>query len=222
MAVPVIVGSLQFRTKTGAKQFFRDLRDSYSDGERISDEHAICLRDLVAIHPESELKAGAGISHFSVATDAEFRKTRHFFIHRLDGTGTDVSFNSAIDGRNPKRDRLEALRRGIQDQILEFRRIAFTGTEPIECPLRGLLITQDAYHIDHTPPSTFLSLAENWLQSEEISISQIEITPPADNQIVTEMTSTDQLSSWRAFHAAHAKLRLLSPLGNLSDAKIAN
>ena len=219
MAVPIIVGSLEFRTKTAAKEFFRNLRDSYPDGQRISPEHEGYLRDLVAIHPDAELKMGAGITHFSVATDTKFKKTRHFFIHRVDGTGTDVSFPKAIDGSSPRRDRLEALRRGIQDQILEFRRNAFDKSGTIICPLRGTPITKESYHIDHTPPATFLNLVDQWLGSMKIDIIQVKITPPADNQIVKEMTDEAQVSSWRSFHKTYANLRLLSPLGNLSNAK---
>jgi hypothetical protein len=34
------------------------------------------------------------------------------------------------------------------------------------------------------------------------------------------MTDEKQLRSWREFHRHHAMLRLVSPVGNLSDAKM--
>lgn len=219
MAKAVVIASLQFPTKKLAKEFFRRLRDRYPDGCRIGEEDDRYLRDLIAIHPESETKVGCGISHFTVETEILFGRTRHFMIHRTDGSSTDVSFHSAIDGTNERRDRLAALRRGIENQIVAFKQSAFSEGPKI-CPLRGVPITEDAYHVDHTPPRTFIHLADEWLTQEFLRIEDVEITPPSDNQIVTEMTNDGQKRSWQEYHQANAILRLLSPLGNLSDAKV--
>lgn len=222
MAQTIVLASLTFRTKKAAKDFFREIRDRYQDGERVGSEDDGYLRDLIAIHPEAETKVGCGVSHFSVERDTQFGTTRHFVIHRTDGSSTDVSFHSAIDGRNERRDRLEALRRAIEQQILDFRASAFASGDTLRCPLRGALITEDSYHIDHEPPQTFIRLVDQWLKFKGLNLVDLEITPPADNQIVTEMTNAAQLSSWQEYHSKHAKLRLLSPLGNLSDAKLTN
>lgn len=222
MAKPVVLASLTFPSQTKAKAFFREIRDRYEDGERVSDEDSRYLHDLIAIHPEAETKIGCGISHFSVGTETRFRRTRHFMIYRTDGTSTDVSFKSPIEGRNPRRDRLEALRRAIEDQILEFRRKAFDSEERILCPLRGVPITPKSYHIDHEPPVIFVRLVDQWLELQAMELEDLEITPPTDNQIVTEMTNEVQISSWRNFHKERAKLRLLSPRANLSDARLSD
>jgi len=219
MPRPIIIASLTFPTKNAAKEFFRDIRDRYEDDQRISLEDEGFLRDLIAIHPEADTKIGRGISHFSVARDAKFGTTRHFVIHRTDGSHTDVSFHSSIDGRNDRRDRHEALRRAIEGQILDFKASKFSSGENLICPLRRVPITETSYHIDHKPPRTFVELASRWLDAEGFSLMDLAITPPGDNQIVTEMTNSTQLSSWQNFHAQHAELRILSPRGNLSDAK---
>jgi len=220
MAKPVIIASLVFPTKKMAKDFFRNIRDRYTDGERIALEDEGYLRDLVAIHPEAETKIGCGISHFTVATDTKFRTTRHFMIHRCDESSTDVSFLSAIDGPNELRDRYESLRRAIETQILDFRARAFALNQEIICPLRGIPVTESACHVDHEPPNTFVNLVDNWLAAENLHINDLQITPPLDNQLVTEMTDEEQRMSWQSFHLDKAKLRLLSPRGNLSDAKL--
>jgi hypothetical protein len=221
MKKPVVIASLTFQTKKAAKEFFKNIRDRYAEGGPMSPEDDCYLRDLVAIHPESETKIGCGISHFTVETDGQFGNSRHFVIHRSDGSSTDVSFHSAIDGRNERRDRLEALRRGIESQILDFRASVFAPGATVVCPLRGIPITENSYHVDHELPMTFMRLVERWLASAKLTIDALQITPPADNQIVTELTCPDQLRSWQDFHREHAKLRLLSPRGNLSDAKLA-
>lgn len=221
MKKPVIVGAQAFPSKKDAMEFFRGIRDRYPDGVQISDEDSRYLSDLVSIHSEAKTKIGCGISHFTVTTDNRFG-TRHFMIYRPDGSYTDVSFLSAINDRNHRRDRLEALRHAIACQILNFKSQCFR-TRPVHtCPLRHVPVTENSYHVDHTPPSTFLKLVNDWLTEQKIKIDEIQIPPPADNQIVTEMTNVIQRDSWQAYHAENANLRLVSPLGNLSDAKIIN
>lgn len=219
MANAVLIGSLTFESKVAAKTFFRELRDRYPDGSMIGGEEARYLCDLLACHPESESKIGPGIAYFSVATDEEFRRTRHFVVHRTDGTFSDFSFPACIDGRNPRKDRLEALRRAIDDQIIAFRERCFAQNSALICPLQGVPITRAAYHVDHAPPALFATLAEAWLRERELAWIDVQITPPADNQIVAQMTDPIQRASWTEFHRARAKLRMLSPKGNLSDAR---
>jgi hypothetical protein len=217
-SVPVVVGSLAFETKALAKEFFRALRDRYADGVQIGVEDGSYLGELLTGHPEAEQKIGAGIAFFSVATEAEFHRTRHFMVHRTDGTASDFSFLSCIDGRSPKRDRQEALRRAIDDQIVAFRERCFVEQPAPICPLRGIPITRSAYHVDHVPPGKFLVIADAWLREFGLAWTDVEITPPGDNQIVARMTNDNQRAAWSTFHRRHARLRLLSPLANLSDA----
>lgn len=220
MAKVAIPGSLHFPTKNAAKTFFRGMRDRYRDGQRIAEEDDQHLRHLVAIHPEAEAKVGSGISHFTVETERRFGTTRHFVIHRIDGSSTDVSFLSAIDGTNDRGDRLEALRRAIEDHVVSFRDSTFASKEEIRCPFRGTLVTRSSYHVDHKGPRTFIRLVEEWLEEERLRLEEVLITPPADNQIVRDMTDKRQLDSWRRFHHTNATLQLVSPLGNLSDARM--
>lgn len=219
MAQLISIGSVTFRTKVGAKQFFSDIRDRYPDGARIGSEDDALLRELLACHPETNEKTGAGVAFFSAATDTVFRRTRHFVVHRVDGSSSDFSFHSCIDGRNDKRDRLEALRGAVEDQIVAFRDEAFARHGPLTCPLRGVPVTREAYHVDHEPPAVFQVLVARWLQIGRLSLADVQITAPADNQIVARMTNEEQISSWREHHRMGAKLRMLSPRGNLSDAK---
>lgn len=216
---PTQVGDLIFPTKASGKDFFRRIRDRYEDGERINSEDHGLLFDLLGIHPEATMKIGCGVAYFTVETDREFRSTRHFMIHRIDGSFTDFSFPACFDGRNVRRDILESLRRAVAEQIVAFREKHFAGSPVSHCPLSGVSITREHYHVDHAPPGKFMVLVENWLSTECLTLEQVEITPPADDQIVAEMTSHAQRTSWSSFHLQNATLRMLSPLGNLSHAK---
>lgn len=215
----MIIGSMEFPSKKAAKDYCRFIRDQHRTGETVSPEFYEFLFKLMEIHPEAETKIGTGITHFTVEVDKVFRTTRHFMIHRKDGTSTDVSFNSAIDGRNNRNDKLCALRYAIHPQIVEFKDALFSQEVDYTCPLRGVPITPEAYHVDHVPPCTFIQLVSDWLEDALMSLVDVEITPPMDNQYVTEMTNKSQKDSWKQFHKENAKLRLLSPLGNLSDSR---
>jgi hypothetical protein len=219
MAIPIQIGGTTFRTKKEAKDFYISLRDRHIDGVQIAGEDDLRLRELLANHPEANDKIGVGIAFFCVATETRFGRTRHFVVHRIDGSFTDFSFHSCIDGRNEKRDRLEALRGAVEDQIVAFRNDCFAKHAVLICPLRGVSITRDAYHVDHEPPEDFQTLVGRWLASEGFGLADVRITPPADNQIVASMTDVAQIASWQKHHRETAKLRMLSPLGNLSDAR---
>jgi hypothetical protein len=50
MPKSIIIASLEFPSKKAAKEFFRNLRDRYADGERIPHPDDAHLRRLIAIH----------------------------------------------------------------------------------------------------------------------------------------------------------------------------
>jgi Protein of unknown function (DUF3223) len=218
VAIPISIAGSQFATKKAAKARISELRDSYQDGVIIPDPDSSFLAELLTLHPESDDKIGAGVSHFTVSTDTVFGRTRHFVVHRRDGSSTDFSFHACIDGRKDRRDRLEALRRAIEPSILRFRDQQF-ASGPMTCPFLSVGLSPSSCHVDHVSPDSFLVLAERWLSTGGLSISCIHITPPQDNQLVAVMTDDTQRAGWVAFHDEHARLRIISPLANLSHAK---
>jgi hypothetical protein len=218
MPKTICIAGHEFRTKRAAKEFIAALRDRYADGVTIPDPDSIFLDELLAAHPEAFDKTGCGISHFTVATETVFGRTRHFVVHRTDGSCTDFSFHSCLDGPKDRRDRLDAMRRALEPSILRFRGSIFLGG-PVSCPFTGVALSPRSCHIDHTPPNTFRSLVGRWLSLSGLSLDEIGITPPLDNQTVTLMADEGQRQSWIDFHDRHASLRALAPRANLSDAK---
>jgi len=220
-AHPVSLGFLSFTSKNAAKGFFRALRDRYADGEQIEGYDAACLIEMVAVHHEADQKVGCGISHFTVATAYEYGPhSRHFVIHRADGSSTDVSFDTPIDGPCHRGDCYNALRRAIAGQIIAFRDQQFAINAVHICPLTGAMVTNTSYHVDHIPPATFQGLVARWLCERQIELTQLAITPPSDNQTAAEMNDSSQRVDWERFHARNAKLRLVSPNGNLSRSRM--
>lgn len=218
VAIPFNIAGSQFRTKTAAKAFVAQLRDGYSDGVSISGPDASFLAELLTLHPEANDKIGCGVSHFTVATDTVFGRTRHFVVHRQDGSSTDFSFHACFDGWKDRRDCLEALRRTVEPSVLRYRDRQF-ASGPVTCPFLSCQLQPDTCHVDHVSPNTFLALVESWLATRGLDIADIQITPPQDNQLVATLTDELQRSDWVAYHDSVAVLRLTSPLANLSHAK---
>tara|TARA_R110000772_G_scaffold146579_10_gene256770 strand:+ start:1202 stop:1489 length:288 start_codon:yes stop_codon:yes gene_type:complete len=91
-AKPVKIGSLSFARKGDANEFFRNMLYKYNLGDKVSDDDAVHLTNLVALHPETDDKVGKGIESFSVRT-ADYG-TRCFWVNRTDGTTEKFSFKA--------------------------------------------------------------------------------------------------------------------------------
>ena len=219
MAKPVTIGERQFPSQKAALAFAREIRDRYGDGDRIAPADAAFLEDLLRLHPEADQKIGKGVASFSVQTDPIFGTTRHFVVHRKDGSSTDFSFKSCIEGSSARRDVLSALREAVADQITGFKNEAFDGKTEVLCTVRGVPTGFRDAHVDHIPPRTFSALVTGWLRREGIDLEDIAVTPPADNQYLTTMTDEEQINSWQQFHRKYAALRIVCSGANLSDVR---
>jgi len=91
-AKQVTIGTLHFKRKGDVTKFFRDILYKYDLGDKVSDDDAMILSELVAMHPEAAEKIGCGILNFSVRT-ADFN-TRCFWVNRTDGSTEKFSFKA--------------------------------------------------------------------------------------------------------------------------------
>lgn len=219
MTIPLQIGPITFKSKSDAKNHCRAIMDRYPVQQIITGIDDVFLRDLIAIHPEADQKIGVGISHFTTQIDPVWKTTRHFLIVRLDGSSTDFSFHTCIDGNNHRKDVLHALRHAIADQVVNFQRCSFALQHQMSCPYTGETLTSSHCHVDHTPPDTFLILVSRWMKQEDIEYEQIELVDNADNQWVRVLRDDQISSSWQSFHISNANLRIISPVANLSHVK---
>lgn len=219
MAKVITVGSIVFPSQKAALDFIRAVRDEYEDGERINATHQAFLHELLLLHSESAEKIGSGIQYFTVTTEREFGRTRHFVVVRTDGSSTDFSFNNCVKGANPRADRLQALRVAVAEEVATFKNKAFAGGSSVSCAVRGVQTPFRDADVDHTPPKTFAKLVERWLSRSGIDLGDVAVSPAADNQIVSTMGDQRQLRSWQAFHKKHAELRIVCRAANLSDVR---
>jgi Protein of unknown function (DUF3223) len=215
--IPIKVGAREFASKAALKENVREIMARYTIAEYLNESDFAFIRELLDLHPERDQKVGVGIASFQVILDPEWKRNRQLVLHRIDGTATDFSWVSCIDGKNRRRDIREALRRAVVEQVLDFR--SGELTRGAVCPYRGTPLTERNCHVDHVAPDTFEAILARFLLSQSIELEQVEITPSRDNQLFSELVDREFEARWRSFHKAHARLRLLSSGGNLSEAR---
>lgn len=209
-----------FPTKKAAMEHFRSILARYSDGEAIRDDDEADLLALLTRHPEVQDKVGVGVAGFYA--DKAFMGTRCFHVRRTDGSTTDFSFKSCVDGRapTPHQEFLQAARMAVHDQIRQAKQRHFQehkgpdGTVP--CDITGRPLTLDDAHVDHAEPMTFEVIVQTFLAAQRIADPADHVTSGADNQYVSTFRDPAMAQAFRDYHGRVARLRWVSKERNLS------
>lgn len=204
----ISIGDREFPSKKSATDFVRSILYAYKIGERVTAEHDAFLRDLIDLHPESDLKIGCGISFFTVEQNYG---SRGFWLTRTDDTITDWSFLACITPPSRRVEAKRAFRTAIRDQILRFRSEL---PNAFVCPVSGEQLTRETSHIDHHTP--FDWLLSMFLESCDTKLDDVAVTPTADGATDTDLSDPVIRINWQRFHLLTAKLRAVSPRANLS------
>jgi hypothetical protein len=218
--IPVSIGPRLFPTKDAAKEHYRAILYRHLIGRRIPEPDATELAWLLERHPEVDQKIGAGIDYLSVR-DALYGK-RCFEVVRIDGTSTDFSFGSCVDGRapSPLTEALNALRAEVTEDILRSKREWFRkhGDDQgkVACAISGKRVTIEEAHADHAPPRLFGTLAIAFLTAHGIKPGPELITPPADNQYQPLLADRALAERWRQYHHELAVIRIVARGENLT------
>lgn len=165
-------------------------------------------------HPEYHIKVGAGISNIYIGIGAEY-KTRCFFITRLDGSTTDISYIRSIDGATTKISDIKcACRHAVQPIIEGVRARIVYGVD--RCPISGAILHPENTHIDHYN-LTFDELCNKWLKTENIDLAHACLNDVTkDNEQAIYFTSKFLREDFINFHNANTHLRAVSKIANLS------
>jgi hypothetical protein len=216
-AKPVTIGAVFFPSRAAAEKRLRAVRDGHPDGEAFSSRmKSNCLPVWSRPHPQRGYKVGPGVAGFFAAKAPEY-PTRCFYIRRVDGSTTDISWHEAIKPATSIKKLRAACRNAILRQKLTFRDMAWPPGDASTriCPITGLPFARSEAHVDHTPPQTLAQLVDDWLENEGISVSDVPLDETGDMKSADTFESAAQNASWLAFHASHAQLRLISAEGNL-------
>jgi hypothetical protein len=179
--------NLAWGSKAAALEHIYRIRNTVKNGERIVGHNALLLVAATNLHPEAEQKRGCGISHFTVE---QAGKDRCFWLHRMDGTSTDISFRHIWDSpeKREREDRLKALRQAVEDQVRQMRKPGF--------------------HVHHDP--SFDELVKGWLASRGLTLEQIEVTPTADGEMRCEMADKTLRGDWWYYHDMNARYQVMT------------
>lgn len=124
----------------------------------------------------------------------------------IDGSGERIplSIRKAIAGqRHSGPAHARVLRRAVEDQMRQWRSQYLAAHPGARCPLSGRLLTAATSDVDHLVQ--FASIKDAWLA---------QVGGPENVPLVTsgrgwQFADRAQLAQWRAFHASHARYRLL-------------
>jgi hypothetical protein len=172
------------------------------------------LLDIFESHSEWEQKKGCGVENISVGKSPQ--GTACFFINRIDGTSTDISFTKAITKPTSLSKVKSACRFAIKEEVANFRKSNVIYNET-KCPITGYVLTPSNTHIDHYD-LTFNEMFNLWLAQEEICVEYLieQIEETKDNDFDTKFKDTDLNIDFIRFHNANCKLRAVSSAANLS------
>ena len=218
---PIIVGAISYPTKKALQEHFRAILRSYRPGDTVSDAHQNELLALLERHPEHGQKVGAGIASIQVQA-AEYGQ-QCFWITRTDGTRTDFSYISCVNGVAPSTKQLvmQSFRRVVDKDITiakrkKFEELAVDGKMP--CPATAIPLEWDDVHADHQQPMTFEVICETFLHAKPMTWDEVPVTAPADQQTLPSITDQQLADEFQAFHKRCAKIRLVARRQNLSEA----
>ena len=213
---PIQVGVRTFKTKSAAVSHFREILNRVEVGRVLERDDLTDVLSLIERHHEREQKVGSGISRIRVVMNPEFRSQRCFWIERTDGTETDFSYLTCIDGKAKSVDAefRKACRIAVLPQIIEFKQRVFSDVVPTFCAVTGEFLTWDNCHIDHVVP--FEELVRMFLSDTGLTPSRDMITESKDRQVLCEFSCKVTESLWQTYHKENAVLRAVHPTFNLT------
>lgn len=216
------------QTKSAQLEAVRAILYAYTAGSEVSDpDHVEHMLQVFTRHPEWAIKRGSGVSRILV--DRSGYGGTCFFLMRIDGSVTDISFTQCINGKSSKlADVRAACRSAIRPEITAYRIQSVIYGETV-CPISGEVLTKENTHIDHYD-QPFQAVFDGWLakceQEWKIDVEAIfQHLNATSTDMETRLYFTDTIfaqalaSSFITYHNANTHLRAVSKLANLSTLK---
>jgi hypothetical protein len=224
MAKPVQLDSFAWPTQSAALDAFRAiLRSSgYGVGDRITDPvHDLMLREVLERHPDVDEKVGAGVDYFFIGRTQDAsgafvgRDAIGIWIHRVDGTTIDFSYQTAAKGRSARSDAKEAMRIAVRDTRLAYRDGQYASGTPVTSDISGAVIAdkEDA-HVVYLAPE-WGQLTYQFARSEG-GWAAVKVTAGGGTSAQVGGAFADPVmeARWVAFHARHATTALATASEN--------
>lgn len=228
------INNNSFKNKGEITEFFQSILYK-NKGRKLTNEDFQNVLALLYFHPNYEKKKGTGIVEVRVEYHNDFHtggksKNPHFQIYRKDGTNIDFSFYTCIkhikkDGKvseslNVLKDFKDVMRFEIRDQIISFRKKAFTNRKYIQCPILGINCSNKTSHVDHAPPLMFDRILYNFVKENNVDYRKIKYQNI--NGIFAMLLDRELANRWKSYHKDNAHLRITHRAGNLSQKRTKN
>lgn len=213
--MPVEIGAQTFSTKSAASNAIREILNNTPLGDMILGEPYDFIYHLLLQHPRAQAKIGRGVA--SISVEMSDRGNRCFWIHRLDGSKVDFSYQLALSGsRSHRSEILHAMRHEVAPQVIEFRNRYFSthanNSSRAPCQLTGTYILMNESHVDHI--IRFIDLADSFVNPLG-GYSVIEYVR-ADVGSDSRLKDHNIAQQWQLWHKQHAQLRVISARANLT------
>lgn len=205
-----VLGNYSFSSKTDIKNKCREIKNITICGSEIKGDDFLFLLELFKWHHKFHIKTNGLDTISNIKVDlynGRYGTEKIFFIRPNSACDwIDISFNEAIGRKTSEQvARAEfsaALRLLVRKQIMEFRNGRVGG------------------HVDHTGDREFRHLVEDFIETENIVITDLEYEKMTDYPLEDRMfTNVNLQKKWKTFHKKHAKLQLISVSENMRKPK---
>ncbi|MEB3248709.1 MAG: DCL family protein [Merismopediaceae bacterium] len=205
------IGDRIFPSKKLAQERIRAILWGYQPETYLDAGDFALVRDLLDLHPSSEIKIGCGVKGIMVRRNMG---ANCFWLERIDGSLTDFSYIECLKPLSNRQKVLRTLRSLINDQILAFKQDYFRDRETAICEFTGEVLRFNTCHVDHAYPRTFLALVEEWRHGHSLGFEQIAICGSEDGVMGDRLIDPDLESDWQDYHRDNARLRIVSVKAN--------
>lgn len=212
------IAGRKFDSKKSCQDFAKSILYSDTIGSVLSGgDLDYMLAFFQQFHSEWILKKAGGIKYIRRVKEPLYGKHRAFWIERLDGTETDISYIiHKIERRNYYNEFCQAMREVIKPQIDHFRIHFFkrNALGLVKCPISGKVLSIDDCHVDHYNP-TFKELIDQFLLEFNVKITPDLFPNEEDCQMYYDIKDEDLKFEFYVYHEHRANLRILSKEANL-------
>ena len=191
------------------------LNDTYNSGSKVVDKPSadFLIKNIFSNHLRWKNKVGVGIDHIEVGPNGYGGKC--FFIVRIDGSSTDISYVKSITPEKPIDYVYRACRTAIRPIIKKEREKIEL---PFVCPITNEIIYNiDDIHIDHYD-LTFDEVFNEWIKDKDINeLFNKTLDSSKDNSTITYFDDKEIIKDFVEFHNNHTHLRAVSKKANLGE-----
>jgi len=198
-------------TLKGAKvEAVRSVLYAYPIGATLRDDDLMFVLSVLRGHPEWDLKRGRGIR--SVQIEQNNFSSRGFWLTRIDGSRTDISYRKSLTAPSHPQRVKAAFRVEIWRQINAFKkRYLIPGAR---CAVSEALLIPHDTHVDHYDP-VFEVLTYDFMWDNYLNFNNIKLSPTRDGVVGTDLQDREIALEWSKFHKDRANLRLVTKAVNL-------